>query len=225
MLDVLLLDSRDSFTWNLAHAFQELGARVEVVSAHGATLADVEARSPRLVCIGPGPRGPSDMPALTRLAGEVCERFSVLGVCLGLQAMVLAHGGDVGRAVAPVHGRRSAITHDGSSLFAGLPSPLWVMRYHSLVATRVPEAFRVVARDEVGQPMAVARPGERLCAALQFHPESIGTAGGLELLRAALIGAGARAAPVEHRAGAIPPPEQQGPSTALVRPPEPRRAT
>src|SRR5690606_2727101 len=97
-----------------------------------------------------------DMPVLVDTCRELTGEVPLLGVCLGMQALAIAHGGEVARAFAPVHGQRAAITHEDSGLFCGLPSPLWVMRYHSLVVTRAPAAFRVDARDALGQAMAMS---------------------------------------------------------------------
>lgn len=209
-MDVLLLDNRDSFTWNLAQGFEELGASVSVVDALELDAGAVFAASPALVCVGPGPRGPREMPHLLALLQQLDGQARIFGVCLGLQALVLAHGGDVGRARAPVHGKRCPVAHGGTGLFEGLPSPLWVMRYHSLVATRVPSRFEVTARDPDGQVMAITDPGRGIDA-VQFHPESVGTAGGMEILRRALLGAGVRAREVVERPGAVPSPRARGP--------------
>lgn len=208
-MDVALLDSRDSFTFNLAQAFAELGARVHVVEAGDVSAARVRALSPRLVCVGPGPRGPSDMPALVETCRALYGSVPLLGVCLGMQALALAHGGEVGRARAPVHGERSAVTHDGGAWFEGLPSPLYVMRYHSLVVTRVPRGFTVCARDEDGQAMAMVSDDERSFA-VQFHPESVGTSGGLHLLARALVRAGVEPVALRYRPGSVPPPDAGG---------------
>jgi anthranilate synthase/aminodeoxychorismate synthase-like glutamine amidotransferase len=208
-MDVLLLDSRDSFTWNLAHAFCELGATVRVEPADGRRADEIIASEPGLVCIGPGPRGPRELPELVALAEALSGRVPLLGVCLGMQAIARAHGGEVGRARAPVHGKRDAIRHVGRSLFVGLPDPLWVMRYHSLVVTRLPAGFEVLATDGDGQPMAIQREADRIWA-VQFHPESIGTAGGLHVLAAAMGAAGLVPLDPVYRPGAIPPPEAGG---------------
>lgn len=211
VLDVLLLDNRDSFTWNLAQAFEELGASVRVEEAlERGGVDDVLAERPRLVCVGPGPRGPADLPRLVELVGGLCGRAPLLGVCLGMQALVRAFGGVVERAAFPVHGKRCPVEHDGTGLFSGLPSPLWVMRYHSLVAREVPARFRVNARDPLGQPMAIVDDDARAFG-VQFHPESIGTAGGMEMLRRALALAGLDVPPPAPRAGSIPPPGSVGP--------------
>ena len=203
---VLLLDNRDSFTWNLAQAFQELGAPVAVIDAAHTTAAAIERDRPDLVCIGPGPRAPdAHLLDVTRdLAGVV----PILGVCLGMQALVRAFGGAVVRAQVPIHGKRDPIEHDGAGVFRGLPSPLWVMRYHSLVVADVPKRFAITARDRAGQPMALRDARARI-EAVQFHPESIGTAGGLAILANAL-GVPLPAA----RRGAVPPATAAGPGHA-----------
>ncbi len=209
-MDVLLLDNRDSFTWNLAQGFLELGASVEVTQSDATNAPAVLTARPRLVVIGPGPRGPAELPALEALVAALVGEIPVFGVCLGLQALVRVAGGRVARARAPVHGMRDAITHDGRGVFAHLPSPLWVMRYHSLVVTDVPPRFVVSARDAHGQVMGVRDEAARV-EAVQFHPESIGTAGGMAMLRSALLLGGVERALPAHRAGAVPPPGSLGP--------------
>jgi anthranilate synthase/aminodeoxychorismate synthase-like glutamine amidotransferase len=236
-VDVLLLDNRDSFTWNLAHGFMELGARVVVEDADAVTAASILGASagerPRLVCIGPGPRGPADLPHLLDIVRGLDGHVPIFGVCLGLQALVRAHGGEVGHARAPVHGKRDAIvigaddatgrdvdgahdTRDDVGVLRGLPSPLWVMRYHSLVATRVPARFTVTARDRHGQVMALRDARARI-EAVQFHPESIGTAGGLTILARALALGGIPARALDGRPGSVPPMRDVGPSFSEAR--------
>ncbi len=212
---VLLLDSRDSFTFNIAQACLELGVVVDVIDADDvsgdAIVAAYDAgRGPDVVVVGPGPRGPAQLPHLVDVVGALDGRVPLFGVCLGLQALVCARGGRVGRAVAPMHGKRDAISHDGSGCLAGLPSPLWVMRYHSLVATSVPETLHVSARDAAGQVMAVVDVAAGV-EAVQFHPESIGCAGGMAIL--------ARALGVAHRTarrGAVPDVDDVGPAFSHV---------
>lgn len=203
-MKVAVVDNRDSFTFNLVQAFAELGAEVVVVDGYLASAGDVLEHGPDLVCLGPGPRGPADLEAIVALTSALKGRAPLLGVCLGLQAMIRAEGGRCDRAIAPVHGERRAIVHDGDGLFASLPSPLTVMRYHSLVAAEVPACFDVTARDDAGQVMAIADAASRRWA-VQFHPESIGTEGGLVLLANALrlVGFDLK---VQHRPGSIPAP-------------------
>lgn len=215
--DVLLLDNRDSFTWNLAQGFEELGASVQVVDTDAITASAIvdgrDAPRPRLVCIGPGPRGPADLPHLLDVVRGLAGVVPLFGVCLGMQAIVRAFGGNVTRAKEPVHGKRDAITHDDVGVLRGLPSPLWVMRYHSLVVTDVPAPFAIHARDRFGQAMALRATLNGVpLEAVQFHPESIGTAGGMHVLDNALSMAGVRVAhPARARRGAVPPANAIGP--------------
>ncbi len=209
-VDVLVLDNRDSFTFNIAQAFAELGSSVAVVDADetsGAALLGLHHSrgAPKLVVVGPGPRGPRDLPRLVELVRELDGRLPLFGICLGLQVLVQARGGQVGRACAPMHGKVRRIRHTGEGCFVGLPDPLPVMRYHSLVATRVPESLRITAVDDDQQAMAVRDP-VALVEAVQFHPESIGTAGGLEILRNVAQRAGIVVAPIRVRPGNVPPP-------------------
>lgn len=213
--DVLLLDSRDSFTFNLAQACAELGAEVDVVDADLVTADQIIAArelggGPALVMIGPGPRGPRELPLLVEMVRALDGVVPLFGVCLGLQVIVKARGGVVERAVAPVHGKRDAVVHDDVGCVRGLPSPLWVMRYHSLVATSVPSSLTVTARDALGQPMAL-RDTRAALEAVQFHPESIGTAGGMQLLCNVLVGAGVAVTASLERPGAVPSPSSAGP--------------
>jgi anthranilate synthase/aminodeoxychorismate synthase-like glutamine amidotransferase len=201
---VVIIDNHDSFTWNIAHVFQELGALVDVIAVEHVVVDDVLAHPPTLVVIGPGPRGPAELPALRDVVVALTGRVSLFGVCLGLQALVLTEGGTVGRARHPLHGKTCVVEHDDTSIFRGLPRRFRAMRYNSLVATRVPASYRVTARDDDGQVMAIADEARRVVA-VQFHPESIGTEGGRELCAAALTAAGG-AAHVVFRRGSIPPP-------------------
>ena len=203
-MKVTVVDNRDSFTFNLVQAFGELGAVVAVVDGYLVSADEVLATTPDLICLGPGPRGPADLDALVALTLALKGRAPLLGVCLGLQAMIRADGGRCERALAPVHGERRPVLHDGTGLFDGLPSPLTVMRYHSLVAATVPAPLTITATDAEGQVMAVADASSRRWA-VQFHPESIGTEGGMVLLANALrlVGFDLK---VHHRPGSIPAP-------------------
>ncbi len=214
-LDVLLLDNKDSFTFNIAQALLELGCSVDVVDSDLVTAAQVRmAREaglgPKLVVIGPGPRGPAQLPGLVELVRDLDGEVPLFGICLGLQVLVRARGGVVGRAAQALHGKRDVVGHDGGGCFVGLPSPLWVMRYHSLVATTVPSSLVVVATDGVGQVMAVRDARARI-EAVQFHPESIGTAGGMTMLQNAARNAGVDVDDVVVRAGGVPPAADEGP--------------
>ncbi|MFZ9888835.1 MAG: anthranilate synthase component II [Myxococcota bacterium] len=207
---VVVLDSRDSFTYNLAQAFSELGVGVRVLPHDDIQAERVLSLRPRLVCIGPGPRGPAELPLLVDTCRALTGQVPLLGVCLGMQALALAHGGRVNRAERPVHGQRSPITHEACGLFSGLPSPLWVMRYHSLIVTDVPNRFQVDAVCDRGQAMAMSSPDQAIYA-VQFHPESVGTSGGMQILHRALTLASVEVAPLApERPGAIPSPTQAG---------------
>lgn len=180
---ILLIDNYDSFVYNLARYFEELGESVQVVRHDAATIEDIEALKPSHIVLSPGPCTPAEagisVPVLRRLG----DRTPILGVCLGHQCIAAAFGGAVVRAERPMHGVVRPITHDGTGLFAGLPSPLEVTRYHSLILDPdVPgEGVEITARSEEGEVMAVAHR-ERPIWGVQFHPEAIRTFGGHRLL-------------------------------------------
>ena len=178
-MNVVVVDHYDSYTWNLVHLIASVTGSVPTVVEHD-LVSPADLASYSHVVLSPGPGHPGD-PAFFALGPEV---FSVgrpvLGVCLGMQALVLAYGGQVGR-IAPAHGEVAAVTHAGVDVFAGLPSPFDAVRYHSLAALVVPEVLEVTARaDEV--VMGVRHRSLPL-SGVQFHPESILTQHGAELLR------------------------------------------
>ncbi|MEZ5317077.1 MAG: aminodeoxychorismate/anthranilate synthase component II [Vicinamibacterales bacterium] len=182
---LLLIDNYDSFTWNLAHRLGELGAEVRVVRNDAITPEDIEAMRPDRLVISPGPGRPESagvsIEALRRGAG----RRPILGVCLGHQALAVAFGGRVERAAAPVHGKTSPVTHDGSALFRGLGTTFEVGRYHSLVIApdAVPDGF-VVSATVAGESTIMAiRHVEWPVVGVQFHPESVLTPAGHGLLK------------------------------------------
>ena len=179
---ILLVDNYDSFTYNLAHLFGELGAEVVVRRNDAIDADEAEALAPSHLVISPGPGRPSgagNTPAiLERLAGRV----PTLGVCLGHQAIVEAFGGEIGPAKRLVHGKSSPVTHDGRGLFSGLPSSFEAGRYHSLAALRVPDVLDVSATCAEGEVMAV-RHRELPVDGVQFHPESVLTPVGRDLAR------------------------------------------
>jgi anthranilate synthase/aminodeoxychorismate synthase-like glutamine amidotransferase len=179
---IVVLDNRDSFVFNLARHFVLLGVEVEVVPAHATTLADIARRRPTAIVISPGPCTPAEAGCSIDVVRSLRGRVPVLGVCLGHQVIAAALGGRVVRTV-PVHGRTSAVLHDGINLFAGIPSPLTACRYHSLVIdeSSLPAGITVIARDEAGTIMAVADERQALYG-VQFHPESILTRHGYRLL-------------------------------------------
>ena len=184
---ILLVDNYDSFTYNLAHLFGELGAEV-VVRRNDAIDAESAARlgATHLV-ISPGPGRPADAGATPELVRNLAPRIPTLGVCLGHQAIVEAFGGEIAAARELVHGKACTVKHDGRGLFAGLPTELEAGRYHSLAAETVPEELEVSATADDGEVMAV-RHRELPIDGIQFHPESVLTPLGLEIARNFLTG-------------------------------------
>lgn len=180
---ILLIDNFDSFSFNLVDAFAVLGAEVEVfrnsVSAEQALAHAAERRS-RAIVISPGPGSPEQAGCCIELIQQAAGHFPVLGVCLGHQAIVNAFGGKVGSAGAIVHGKKSRVSHDGHDLFAFVPSPFEVGRYHSLIAHGLPDALACIAQcDEI--VMALAHKTHPIYG-VQFHPESILTTWGQQIL-------------------------------------------
>jgi anthranilate synthase component 2 len=182
----LVIDNYDSFTYNLYQYLGELGAAPEVVRNDDVTLADIQAARPERIVISPGPGSPDD-PRYFGVCADVIRvlgpAMPILGVCLGHQGIIHLYGGKVSRAPYPVHGKVWAVRHDGSGLFAGLPSPLEVMRYHSLLGEQValPDCLVVNARTEDGLVMGI-RHRTYPTHGIQFHPESIGTPRGKDIL-------------------------------------------
>jgi para-aminobenzoate synthetase component 2 len=178
---VLVIDNYDSFTFNLVQYLGELGAEAIVVKNDRIDVAGIEAHGVSGVLVSPGPCTPDDagvsLEAVTKVTAPV------LGVCLGHQAIGQAFGGNVVRAGRLMHGRTSPILHDGKGVFAGLPSPFEATRYHSLIVDRasLPDCLEVTAWTAEGEIMGV-RHKERAVEGVQFHPESILTTHGKELL-------------------------------------------
>ena len=177
---ILLIDNYDSFTYNLAHLFGELGAEV-VVRRNDAIDADEAAQlAPSHLVLSPGPGRPESAGVSVELVRRL--RVPTLGVCLGHQAIVAAFGGEIGQARRLVHGKASPIDHDGRGLFAGLPKSFEAGRYHSLAATSVPDCLEVSASCAEGEVMAV-RHRELPVDGVQFHPESVLTPVGPQLAK------------------------------------------
>ncbi len=181
---LVMIDNYDSFTYNLVQYFGQLGEEVRVFRNDKIDLAGVEACQPDRLVISPGPCSPNEagisIAAIRHFAGKI----PVLGVCLGHQSIGAAFGGKVIRAPRLMHGKTSLIYHDGKDLFQGIPSPFEATRYHSLIVEResLPDCLSVSAQTAVGEIMGL-RHQELAVFGVQFHPESILTSEGLNLLR------------------------------------------
>jgi anthranilate synthase/aminodeoxychorismate synthase-like glutamine amidotransferase len=180
---LLLIDNYDSFTYNLVQAFLVLGAEVSVYRNDALTPQDALALAPSHLCISPGPGTPYDAGVSMDMIRAFAGRIPVLGVCLGHQSIVEVFGGKVVRAGRLMHGKTSLVRHDGHTLFAGLPQPCEVGRYHSLIAApaSLPQVLEVSAQTAEGEIMGV-RHRSLAVEGVQFHPESILTPEGPRLL-------------------------------------------
>lgn len=181
-MSFLLLDNYDSFTYNLLHYLCELGAEVEVRRNDEIDVAEALAMHPRGIVISPGPGAPPQAGICLELLKEVAGKVPVLGVCLGHQAIGEAFGGRIVRT-APMHGKTSLIRHQGTDMFAGLPSPFEATRYHSLIVERasLPDCLEITAETEDGLIMGLRHQTWPLFG-VQFHPESIASQHGHALL-------------------------------------------
>jgi anthranilate synthase component 2 len=183
---LLVIDNYDSFTYNLVQYLGELGADLVVRRNDAITLPEIKALGPGAIVLSPGPCTPAEAGITVPLIREYGARIPMLGVCLGHQAIGEAYGGRVVRARRVMHGKTSRIVHEGRDLFDSLPSPMEVMRYHSLVVERdtIPDSLEIlaVATDDPAEVHAVRHRTHRVWG-VQFHPESILTAHGKQLLR------------------------------------------
>ncbi|MGX9462821.1 aminodeoxychorismate/anthranilate synthase component II [Shewanella sp. A14] len=183
-MKLYLLDNFDSFTYNLVDQFRNLGCEVLIyrndVSAEYLAEKLINETNNTALVLSPGPGAPHEAGCMMELIGKVAGKVPMLGICLGHQAMVEFYGGKVERAPVVVHGKASPTIHNGKGVFAHLPSPLPVARYHSLVATRVPDCLEIIATTD-DMPMAILHPTHHAIG-FQFHPESILTTLGSQLL-------------------------------------------
>ena len=181
-MKLLMIDNYDSFTYNLVHLFEELGAEVVTVRNDAITPDEAAALAPDRLVVSPGPGRPEGAGVSIEVIRRLGPTTATLGVCLGHQAIVEAFGGEIGQARALLHGKASIITHDGAGIYAGLPAEVEVGRYHSLAATTVPEVLEVTSRTPDGEVMGV-RHTTLPVEGVQFHPESVLTPVGPEMAR------------------------------------------
>jgi len=190
---LLLIDNYDSFTYNLVQAFLILGAEIDVRRNDAVTIEEALASAPTHVCISPGPGTPYDAGVSMEMIRAFAGKVPIFGVCLGHQSIVEVFGGKVVRAGRLMHGKTSAITHDGRGLFQDLPNPCEIGRYHSLIAQpeSLPPYLQVTAQTAEGEIMGV-RHRELMVEGVQFHPESVLTPDGPRLMQNFLLQTGGR---------------------------------
>ena len=181
---LLMLDNYDSFTYNLVQYFGELGEDVRVYRNDQITIEEIEALKPDHICVSPGPCSPAEAGISVALIKHFAGRIPILGVCLGHQSIGAAFGGKIVRAKEIMHGKTSLVTHRGTDVFRGLPSPFTVIRYHSLAIEResLPDCLEVTAETADGEIMGVRHKTLPIYG-VQFHPESILSEHGHDMLR------------------------------------------
>ena len=190
---ILLIDNYDSFVFNLARYLAEMGCGTHVVRNDATSIETIQQMAPEAIILSPGPRTPQEAGLSVQIVRELGERIPILGVCLGHQAVAAAFGASVIRAPEPVHGRTSLIHHNQDRLFAGLTNPLRATRYHSLVVSdeRLPSVLKVTAQTDDRLIMGIEHHRWPIFG-VQFHPESILTESGHQLLHNFLILAGVK---------------------------------
>ncbi len=178
---ILLIDNYDSFTFNIVQYIRQLNYEVMVVRNDELTVAQIRALAPEVIVLSPGPGVPDDAGICLAVVQELYMEIPILGVCLGQQIIGQAFGATVKKAVQPMHGKQSMIEHDGQGIFTGLPNPTAIGRYHSLVVDDLPVSLLATAYSEDGEIQAI-RHLHAPMEAVQFHPESILTTAGLQML-------------------------------------------
>ena len=180
---ILLIDNYDSFTFNLVHFLGDVGGVCDVRRNDTLSVSEAMAMAPEAIVLSPGPCTPNEAGICVDLIKAAAGRIPILGVCLGHQAIGQAFGGDVVRAAVPMHGKVSPVLHDNSDIFAGLPSPFSATRYHSLIVDRttLPDVLMTTAWTEDGTIMGLRHRSLPIFG-VQFHPESIASEKGRELL-------------------------------------------
>lgn len=182
---ILLVDNYDSFTYNLYQYFSQIGNKVEVFRNDKIDLNEIKRLEPKGIVLSPGPGRPEDSRVCIDILKELAGQLPILGVCLGHQAIGLVHGGKIVNAPTIMHGKVSLIEHDGKDIYKSLPSPFLATRYHSLVIQpeSLPDVLEVSSKTEDGIIMGVRHKTKPHLYGVQFHPESIMTQNGLELVR------------------------------------------
>ncbi|MGD9725348.1 MAG: aminodeoxychorismate/anthranilate synthase component II [Nitrospiraceae bacterium] len=181
---LLMIDNYDSFTYNLVQYFGELGEDVQVYRNDKISVEQIEDLKPARIVISPGPCTPKEAGVSVETIRHFGGRLPLLGVCLGHQSLAVAFGGEVIRAERLMHGKTSMVRHDGNTIFANLPNPFEATRYHSLIVNRqnLPDCFEVSAETAEGEIMGMRHKALGI-EGVQFHPESILTTSGKDLLR------------------------------------------
>jgi len=184
LIMVLLIDNYDSFTYNIFQELSELGAEVRVFRNDRITIGGVLQMAPERIVVSPGPGRPENAGISVSLIKELAGKIPILGVCLGHQALGYAYGGKIVGAKRLMHGKTSLIFHDGSGIFTGIPNPFEATRYHSLLVEKetLPDSFKIIAWTEDNEIMGLQVKGLPLFG-VQFHPESILTKEGINILR------------------------------------------
>ncbi|MEH7075369.1 anthranilate synthase component II [Neobacillus drentensis] len=181
---ILLVDNFDSFTFNLYQYLGELGEQMTVLRNNQVSIEQIKELNPKAIILSPGPGKPEDAGICVELIQSFYEHIPILGICLGHQAIGAAFGGVIQRAAIIKHGKTSFITHHGNGLFKDLPNPLEVMRYHSLIIDKgsIPRSLECIAHSDDDQEIMAVRHRHYPVFGLQFHPESIGTPSGKQIL-------------------------------------------
>lgn len=181
---ILMIDNYDSFTYNLVHYLAELGEEVVVYRNNKIELEDIGKMDPEMMVISPGPCTPKEAGISVDAIKEFAGRMPILGVCLGHQSVAYAYGGDIVRADRLLHGKTSKIHHDGKGIYKNIPDPFEATRYHSLLVKKdtLPDCFEISAWTDEDEIMGI-RHKEHMIEAVQFHPESILTKHGKDLLK------------------------------------------
>ena len=186
---ILLIDNYDSFTYNLYQYIGTFDSDIRVVRNDGITIEEIKELSPSHIVLSPGPKSPREAGICLEVIRQFAGQIPLLGICLGHQCIGEAFGAVIAHAKKICHGKKSSVAHDGSGIFSGIPSPLYVARYHSLAILKdtVPDCLEVLAQTEDGEIMAV-RHKDFPVVGLQFHPESVYTEHGKRMIENFLNG-------------------------------------